>query len=75
MSVEAATAESTKNSMFPATAVMYWLGTQGILDLRAQMQERQGERFSLKRFHDELLSRGAIPVPLAANLMRSELEG
>ena len=68
-----ATAETTKNSMFPGTALMYWLGTDGILTLRAQCRAQQGEQaFALKAFHDELLSRGAIPVPLVARLMTRE---
>gem|GEM_PF-314681 len=70
MSHDVAVAETTKNSMFPATALMYWLGTQTIRDLRAQLRStRSDAEFSLKAFHDELLSRGAIPVPLVARLM------
>jgi uncharacterized protein (DUF885 family) len=72
MSLDAANAETTKNSMFPGTAIMYWLGTQGILDLRNAMQERVGAQFQLRAFHDELLSRGSIPVLLAAKLMLAE---
>lgn len=63
----AAAGEATKNSMFPCTAVMYWLGTQGILDLRNAMRERTD--FSPRQFHDALLSRGSIPVALAARLL------
>ncbi len=62
-----ATGEATKNSMFPCTAVMYWLGTQGILDLRDTLRQR--DDFCLRAFHDALLSRGSIPVPLAAALL------
>jgi hypothetical protein len=69
MPIETATAEATKNSMFPCTAIMYWLGTSRILTLRDQLRASQGANFSLRRFHDELLSRGAIPVYLAAQLM------
>lgn len=72
MSEAAATAEVTKASMFPATPVMYWIGTQGITDLRAQVAARQGPDFSLRAFHDTLLSWGSIPVPLVSKLM---LEG
>jgi uncharacterized protein (DUF885 family) len=72
MSEAAATAEVTKASMFPATAVMYWIGTQGIIDLRARMEARQGQDFALRAFHDTLLSWGSIPVPLVSKLM---LEG
>jgi Bacterial protein of unknown function (DUF885) len=64
-----ALAETTKNSMFPATALMYWLGTQGIMDLRAHHRQTRGDAFSLRSFHDDLLSRGAIPVLLVAQLM------
>ena len=69
MSVEVATAETTKNSMFPATALMYWLGATEILDARARVRLRSGAGFSLRDFHDALLSRGAIPVLLATHLM------
>ena len=62
-----AVGEATKNSMFPCTAVMYWLGTQGILDLRDTMRTRPD--FSPRQFHDALLSRGSIPVSLAARLL------
>ena len=69
MPLEMATGETTKNSMFPCTAIMYWLGTSRILALRTQLQARQREAFSMRAFHDALLSRGAIPVTLVATLM------
>src|SRR6187455_999404 len=69
MSPAAAKAEAVKNSMFPCTAIMYWLGTQGIHDLRAEIKRREGFRFSLRRFHGELLGYGSIPVPLIARMM------
>jgi uncharacterized protein (DUF885 family) len=72
MSQPAAEAEVTKNTMFPCTALMYRLGTQGILDLRSAEQKRLGNAFRLKSFHDELLSYGAIPVPLIARLMTGQ---
>jgi uncharacterized protein (DUF885 family) len=73
MPVEVATAETTKNSMFPCTAIMYWLGTSTILTLREQMRAAQGDQFVMRTFHDELLSRGAIPVRLAATLMMESI--
>jgi uncharacterized protein (DUF885 family) len=69
----AAEGEVAKASMFPGTAVMYWLGTDGILALRERVRERQGARFSLRAFHAALLSRGSIPVPLAARLLEAHL--
>ena len=69
LSEDAANGEATKNSMFPATALMYWLGTQGILGLRETMRARRGAPFSLRAFHDDLLGWGAIPVPLVTRLL------
>jgi uncharacterized protein (DUF885 family) len=69
MAEGAARAEACKNAMFPGGAIMYWLGTSGIHGLRSEMQRALGPRFSPRRFHDRLLSYGAIPVPLVAELM------
>jgi uncharacterized protein (DUF885 family) len=69
MPAPAARAEAVKNGMFPGAAVMYWLGTKGLHDLRRAEQSRLGARFSLRRFHDAVLRAGAIPVPLVARLM------
>jgi uncharacterized protein (DUF885 family) len=64
MPPEAARGEACKNSMFPATAIMYWLGTDGIHRLRRARGHAEGASFSLQRFHDRLLSFGSIPVAL-----------
>ena len=69
MTAPAATAEVVKCSMFPGTPVMYWLGTRGIIELREAVRERAGSSFSLKRFHDDLLGFGSIPVPMIARMM------
>jgi uncharacterized protein DUF885 len=69
MTPEAARAEACKNSMFPGTAIMYSLGTDAIHDLRRARERAEGARFSLRRFHDRVLSFGSIPVPLIAQLM------
>lgn len=60
----AAQAEAVKNSMFPGAAMMYLIGTDAIHDLRREVAARDSEGFSLRRFHDQFLSYGAIPVPL-----------
>jgi hypothetical protein len=70
MSPEAARAEACKNSMFPATAIMYWLGTEGLHELRDACERRDGARFSRRRFHDQVLSFGSIPVSLVSRLVR-----
>jgi uncharacterized protein (DUF885 family) len=70
MGREAARAEAVKNSMFPGAALMYLVGCDGIRELRRELSAREGARFQLRRFHDELLSYGSIPVPLAAAAMK-----
>ena len=69
MSAGAAAKEVTRNSMFPGASIMYWLGTQGIHDLRSTLQTKEGAKFSLRSFHDKFLSYGSIPVLLIARLM------
>jgi hypothetical protein len=71
MAPAAARAEVTKASMFPGTALMYWLGTREIRRLRAEQQRTLGSRFSLRAFHDEFLSFGSIPVALAGRLLHA----
>ena len=73
MPAEVAAGEATKNSMFPCTAVMYWLGTSRILSLRDTVRGRQGSAFSLRQFHDALLGWGALPVSLVGELLLESL--
>jgi hypothetical protein len=72
MSEPAAHGEAVRNSMFPGTALMYCLGTRELHRLRASVRRRQGERFSLRAFHDRVLSYGAIPVMLISKLMLAD---
>ncbi len=43
----------------------YTLGKLMIMKLRDDLERQEGNRFSLRRFHDRLLEMGAPPVPLA----------
>lgn len=65
----AARREAVKNSMFPAAALIYMVGTDAIHALRKQLQERWGAEFTLRRFHDTFLSLGSVPVSLVADAM------
>jgi hypothetical protein len=65
MPVDAARAEACKNSMFPGTAIMYWIGADALHRLR---KEQVGGDMSLQQFHDRVLSFGSIPVPLVARV-------
>jgi uncharacterized protein (DUF885 family) len=68
----AAHAEVTKCSMFPGTAMMYWLGLRDLWRIRSAEEATRGAAFSARAFHDELLDFGSIPVPLASRLMAAK---
>ena len=72
MSEAAAAKEVTRTSMFPGTAIMYWLGTDALHRLRAHVRGVERSRFSLRNFHDRVLSFGSVPVPLIAQAMAVE---
>ena len=44
-----------------------------VLETRERLRHAMVDAFSLKAFHDALLSRGAIPVPLAVALVHTDL--
>jgi uncharacterized protein (DUF885 family) len=48
------------------------VGRQLIFRLREDMKKRDGAKFSLKKFHGDLLSRGTVPPPLLAKEMFSQ---
>jgi hypothetical protein len=52
----------------------YTLGKIQILALREKAKQKLGARFSLRRFHDALLSHGGPPVPLIEERVLAELE-
>jgi hypothetical protein len=66
----AAVYETTRNSMYPASALMYVVGTDAIHRLRRDLENRDGGAFDLRDFHDCFLSHGSIPVALIADSMR-----
>jgi Bacterial protein of unknown function (DUF885) len=68
MTAAAAHAEAVKNSLFPGTACMYLAGSDAIRGLRREL-ESQLAPFSLREFHDRLLSFGSVPVSLVARAM------
>jgi uncharacterized protein (DUF885 family) len=48
-------------SKWPTQAITYHLGKRDILELRDTCRRLQGERFSLRAFHEKFLSAGTIP--------------
>ncbi len=74
LSPDAARAEAVKNSLFPGAALMYLVGTDMIHALRGELSRAPG--FTLRAFHDRLLSHGSVPVALArAHMLRADGAG
>jgi len=54
----------TKRGTTDATYLYYTLGKLQILKLRADLKKKEGEKFSLERFHDDFLKQGFPPIKI-----------
>jgi uncharacterized protein (DUF885 family) len=50
----------------------YFVGVQEHFETRRAVQEREGEAFNLKSYHDRVLSHGAPPVRFARQMLLDE---
>lgn len=56
---------------WPGQALTYMLGQREIMDLRAQLEARDGDRFDHRAFHDQVIGHGS----LALAVLREQLPG
>jgi uncharacterized protein (DUF885 family) len=63
--------ETDRYITWPGQALAYMTGMREIRALRDQLEERDGDRFDLVCFHDELLGHGTLPLAT----LRRELPG
>ncbi len=69
-----ALAEVRRYTLSPTYPLSYMLGKLEILKLREEMKKTLGKKFSLAKFHKELLERGTIPLKLAKREMKNKLK-
>ena len=62
----------TRAQLTSAQLPTYFVGVQEHFDLRKAMEEKQGDAFNLKAYHDQVLSYGAPPVRFVRELMLDE---
>jgi uncharacterized protein (DUF885 family) len=61
--------ETDRYISWPGQALCYMLGMREIRRLRRELEARDGTSFDLKRFHDEVIGHGSLPLAtLAAEL-------
>jgi uncharacterized protein (DUF885 family) len=58
--------ETDRYICWPGQALTYKLGQRQIEQLRRELAERDGERFDLREFHDQVLGHGSLPLATLA---------
>ena len=58
--------ETDRYICWPGQALTYMLGQRQIQALRRQIAERDGSRFDLREFHDQVLGLGSLPLATLA---------
>jgi uncharacterized protein (DUF885 family) len=62
----------TRARLTSAQLPTYFVGWQEHMDLRKEVEQREGDKFDLKAYHDKLLSFGSPPVRYVRELMLDE---
>jgi uncharacterized protein (DUF885 family) len=63
------TSEVDRYISWPGQALAYKIGEMKIRRLRTKAEKRQQRRFEIRKFHDELLNDGALPLDLLERKM------
>ena len=73
MSTANVTSEVNRYAVLPGQACGYMIGRLEILRIRREAQERQGDAFDIKAFHDAVLDGGSVPLGVLDGIVRDRL--
>ena len=74
MDVHEATVEIDRYIASPGQALAYKIGQLDMLALRADAEQRLGDKFDLRKFHDAMLGGGSLPLPILDARMKAWIE-
>jgi uncharacterized protein (DUF885 family) len=57
----------------PGQATSYMIGRLEIQRMRAEAEQRQGDRFDVKKFHSAVLDSGSLPLAVLDEVVRTRL--
>ena len=66
--------EADRYIAWPGQALAYKMGQLTILKLREEAKTQLGDKFDIKKFHDEILNGGAMPLLLLEERVRAWIE-
>jgi uncharacterized protein (DUF885 family) len=73
MSVANVTNEVNRYATWPGQACGYMIGRLEILRIRAEAEQRRGEAFDIKEFHNAVLDSGSLPLGVLDDVVTARL--
>jgi uncharacterized protein (DUF885 family) len=61
--------------VWPGQATAYMVGMLKILELREKAKKQMGQKFDIKKFHDVILTSGAVPLDILEDRVNGYIKG